>query len=253
VRGILVRALLIVVIAAGAGVAAYAFSKQQPHDYTAVLKFAYGRLVAPELAVLSPNLGDPQIDENVRIQTEAAQLDSFDVAVATSKAAPELGTPGRIAAAVAVGAVRDTLTIDVTATADTPQKAARLANLYGQQYLVLRRQQVAARSKRVVKGLKARLRGLTRDQRKSLPGASLRDQINVEQTLGRLGTGEPLLFQEARPSFAPRNDQTSRNVLFGLVFGLVVGIGLVALRTETTRRSDASVGRVPARGPAPRQ
>jgi capsular polysaccharide biosynthesis protein len=248
---VLARALLVVVVAAAAGAAALAFSNSQPKEYAADVQFAFSRLAAPEYQLLGPGYSEPQGDENVRIQTEAADVKSFDVAQRTAKAAPDLGyTAGQVAGHVAVGPVRDTLTVTITAKSSTPQRAARLANVYSQQYIKLRRARERAQAKTIEKALKAQFNTLSHHEKVTGRGGGLLAQINLVDTLRRVGSGEPQIIEGARASFAPASPNTVKNVLFGVVFGLVVGIGLVALRVETKNRSSSAArrGAVPARG-----
>ena len=244
----LLSALLVVVLAAVAGAAALAFSNAQPKTYAADVKLSFGRLVSPELQLLGAGFSPPQVDENVEIQTEGAEVASFDVARATAAAAPDLGlTPGAVSGDVTVTPVRDTLTVTLVARESTPERAARLANVYAQQYLKIRRQREANRAKQAQTVLKRRLSQLRRPDKRGVRGAGLRDQINTLAIMRRLGSGSPQVIEAARAGGSPASPDTLRNVLFGVLFGLVVGIGLVALRIETSRRAGASSARAPVR------
>lgn len=240
---IVARVLLVLVIAGMAGAAAIVFSAAQPREYQADMRFEYSRLVSPELQFLGPNFIEPQIDENVRIQTEAAEVNSFDVALATAKAAPSLGNVGQISARVAAQPIRDTLVVVLTARASTPQRAARLASTYGRQYLALRRAREAKRGAAAQRVLETRLAELRPDQTRGVQGAGLRDQINTLEILRRIGSGSPQILQNARASFAATSPNTLRNVLFAVLFGIAVGVGLVALRAEGRGRGGVTGAR----------
>lgn len=247
--GAIARALLVVVIAAAAGAAALAFSNAQPKQYGAISKLEFGRLAAPEYQLLGPGYSEPQVDENIRTSTEAADVGSYEVAQATAKAAPQFGPAGKIAGNISVSPVRDTLTVTVGARESTPQRAAQLANVYANQYIKLRRRRETAQARTIEKALKAQFNTLSHHDKVTGRGGGLLAQISVVDTLRRVGSGEPQLFETARPTAAPATPDTSKNVIFGIVFGLVIGIGLVALRAETSRRSTASRrGAAPARG-----
>jgi uncharacterized protein involved in exopolysaccharide biosynthesis len=230
------RVVLVLIIAALAGAAALAFSKSQPKEYQSRLRFEYGRLVSPELQILGPGFAEPGMDENIRAQTEAAAVSSYNVAVATAKAAPNLGTPGQISAHVSAQAVRDTLTVELIARAPTPVGAAQLANTYAQAYLGLRRQRERRRAANAEDTLKKTLVQLPRVDRLGFPGQSLNGQIAGLEILRRNGTGNPQIIEQARPNYALASPLTQRNVLFGVLFGLAVGIGLVALRSDGRSR-----------------
>jgi uncharacterized protein involved in exopolysaccharide biosynthesis len=68
---IIARALLVVAIAALAGAAALAFSSSQPKEYSAVERFAFGRILSPELQALGAGFGEPDVEEDIRTLTEA--------------------------------------------------------------------------------------------------------------------------------------------------------------------------------------
>jgi capsular polysaccharide biosynthesis protein len=249
--GIVLRVALVVFLAAVAGAAAIAFSNSQPKEYAAASALGFGRLASPELQLLGPGFSEPQIDETVEINTDAAEVNSFDVAVATAQAAPDLRyTPGQVAGKVHATGNRDTLIVTVSATSSTPERAARLANVYTRQYLKLRRASERERATTVKRALRAQYSTLTRREKATGRGGGLLAQINTVEVLRRVGSGEPRIIETARPSAAPASPNTSRNLLFGVLFGLAVGIGLVALRAETKSRSRGSGrrGAAPARG-----
>lgn len=240
----LARGLLVVFVALLVGGAAYAFSVSQPQEYQATTEFAYGQLLTPELQVLGSGFGEPDIDEDVRIATEAARVNSFDVAEATARAAPELGySANQIAARVDASPDRGTLVVVLTATANSPEAAERLASAYSNQYLKLVRSGDRRRAMDVEDALRQRLRDLPIGDREGVIGAQLRDQISAVDLLTSVGGGSPAIIEGARASSAPANPQTTRNVLFGLLFGVAVGVGLVALRTETKGRATVTAAR----------
>jgi uncharacterized protein involved in exopolysaccharide biosynthesis len=183
------------------------------------------------------------MDENIRTATEASEVKSFDVAQATAKAAPDLGTASQIASNVAVGPVRDTLTVVITAKGSTPGRAARLARVYGDQYIALHNGRVEKRAAVTQKALEKRYALLNPGEQRTVPGANLRYQINTLDVLRRSGTGEPQIIEEPRASASAVSPNTSHNVLFGILFGLIVGIGLVALRAESPARAAAAAAR----------
>ena len=240
-----VRVVLVLLLTGLAGGAALAYSDTQPKEYASSMRLGFGRQFSPELQILGgPAFGESQVDPNIRMQTEAAAVGSFDVATATAKAAPDLGyTPGAVSSRVTVGPIRDTLTVGITARASTPQKAARLASVYGQQFIAMRRARERARATEAQRVLKARLAHLPRQEVRAPQGNGLRDQINTLEVLRHIGSGIPDILEHPRVTFAAASPDTLKNVLFGVLFGLVVGIGLVALRSEPRTRATAAARR----------
>lgn len=227
-----------VVVALLVGGAAYAFSESQEPQYNSTARFAYGALLSPEIRVLGGDFGEPDVDEDIRIQTEAARLNSFDVARRTATSAPELGySAGQIDSMVEAAPSRGSLIVALTATADGPEKADRLAQAYSDEYLELLRDRERSRTRTVRRVLEQRLDRLSEGDSEGPLGAALRNQISQVQVLGRVGSGSPQLVEAPRASGVPAEPRTQRNVLFGLLFGLAVGIGLVALRSESRARA----------------
>jgi capsular polysaccharide biosynthesis protein len=237
------RILLVLILAVFAGALGYAYSSSQPKRYSADMKLEYSRLVSPDLQLLGGGYSEPQIDENIRIATEAAEVSSFDVAEATAKAHPDLGSANQIAGNINVAPVRDTLTVVVTAHGSTPDRAARLARNYGDSYVAIHNDRIKRRAAAAQRVLEARYAALNQQDKAAVPGANLRFQINTLQVLRRLGAGEPQIIEAPRASSVSSSPNTPRNVIFGLLFGLVVGIGLVALRAESPARAAAAAAR----------
>jgi uncharacterized protein involved in exopolysaccharide biosynthesis len=244
VTSVVGRVLLVLTVALLAGAAAVAFSSAQEREYEATVHFAFGRFLSPEYQILGPDFGEPSVDEEVRIQTEASGIGSFNVARATAKVAPRLGyNADQIAQRVSVKPTRGTLIIVLTARASTPQQAAQLARTYARQYLARRRKRERARAGKVARTLQSRFAALPRLARRGVQGQALRDQLTTLAVYRRLGSGTPEIIQGARASFSPARPQTTRNVLFALLFGIAVGVGVVALRSESRARAAIAAAR----------
>lgn len=243
-RSTLARVLLVVVIAALVGAAAYALSERQDVQYEASTRVQFGSLLSPEVGILGGGFGAGDVDEEVRIATEAVGVNSFDVAQRAAQDVPELGlNAGQIASAVTAEATRGTLIVLVRATASTPQQADRLASAYTEAYLARRRERERRRAAIAEQALQRRLSALSSDDRKGVIGASIRNQIGAVGVLKRVGSGTAQEIEGAHGAASPAEAKTRRNVLFGLLFGLAVGIGLVALRSESRARRAAGADR----------
>ena len=243
-RANIARVVLVLCVTAFAGGAAIAFSDAQPREYSSAMRFSFGRLLSPELQVLGSNFADPVPDAAIRLQTEAATVASFDVARATAAAAPDLGySAGQVAAHIDVQPIRDTLVVAIAAHSSTPERAARLAGVYGEQFLRLRREGDRRRAAVVQQALKAELASLSRREELGLKGGALRDQLGTVAVLRRVGTGSPQVIERPRTSGAPSSPDTTRNVLFGILFGLALGVGMVALRAESRSRAAGAARR----------
>jgi uncharacterized protein involved in exopolysaccharide biosynthesis len=242
-NSLVVKAAVVVVVTAIAGVAAYAFSKQQAKTYTAISQLGYGRSLTPELQSLGPAFAEPTIDAET-MATEASRVKSFDVAIATAQGSPQLHlTAPQVAGRTDVSQPHDTHTVVVTATGSTPLDAALLGNAYVNAYVAMQRARQRKRAGEVQRALQYRLAHISRRSALGPLGATLRDEISLTGLIKRVQSGGPQVIERAHAAGAPSQPQTQRNVLFGVLFGLVAGIGLVALRSETRARSSVAAAR----------
>lgn len=97
---------------------------------------------------------------------------------------------------IEVGQQGESDIIEVTATDSDPERAARAANVYAEQYVEIRRE----------------------DRRE------------------RLQTGRPEIVETASPSSSPVSPKPVRNLIFGCLVGLVVGLGVALLLEQFDRR-----------------
>jgi uncharacterized protein involved in exopolysaccharide biosynthesis len=244
VRGTLFNAFLVLAIAAFVGAAAWAFSSSQEKEYGSSMQLEFSRLVSPELQMLGPAFAEPDIKEEVRLDTAARGVDSVDVAEATARRNPRFGmSGGEIASRVKASPIRGTLIVEVTAEAPNAFVAAVLVKAYVREYLRLRREQEANRVLTVQHALKARLKALPKADKRSFRGAGLRDQIATLDVVRRVGTGVPTVIQEPRVESTVVKPKTQRDVTFGVLFGLAIGAGLVALRSQSRSRGAVAAAR----------
>jgi len=245
------NALLVVAIALLVGAVAYALSARQDKEYESTARLFFNKGAPTALLLLGPEFGQPDVDEQVQLSTAAIDMNSFDVADRTAKEHPILKmTPGEIASNVEASPIRETLIINLTARARNGFVAAVLAQSYVDSYLKLRRERDARQARGVQRALRARLARLPRADRAGPRGEALRDRIAAYSTLIRVGTAGPVQIESPRPSSVEAAPKSGRDALFGILFGLAVGAGLVALRAGGRSRSDVEAARrvsVPAR------
>jgi capsular polysaccharide biosynthesis protein len=231
------RVALVLVLAAIAGAAALVLSQRTEKSYTATSQLVYGVTLRPDLQALGAGTNDATQDVT-RINTETAVLNSYDVAQRTARANAGLGMSANdIHDHVRATAVNESLVANLTATDTSAQKAMQLLRAYRAQYLKLRSDQTKQRAAQVENDLKAELASLPSSQRTGSRGAQLRQQLGALAALKRSGSGVPEVSQDAYAPSSAASPNTTRNVLFGILFGAALGIGLVALRP--VRRAEA--------------
>jgi uncharacterized protein involved in exopolysaccharide biosynthesis len=233
-----IRVLLVAVIAAVVGLAALILSHGQEPQYSASSDLLVGSSVRPELAVLGPPFTGDGTDNAIRMNTEATVAGSHAIAASTATAAPGLGYDAdAVAARVTVSALPQSQVLRISATGPSAAKAAALLTAYRGRYLAAERDRQRTSAKRVQAAVQQRFDNLPRADQKGTLGASLRNQLAALRELAQVGA-LPQVVDPLRASAGPSQPKTGRNVLFGLLFGVAVGIGLVALRSELAKRGD---------------
>jgi capsular polysaccharide biosynthesis protein len=224
-RALAIRAVLIALLAAIVGTAAYVLSERQPERYDASIRLSYA--AGPDRQALG--LADPT-DNTVRLNTEAAALESYDLAVATSRATPGLGlSADEVADRVSAAALPESQVVQLVASGATAQEAVQLLEAYRDQYLQRRRRRDRAEAREAERALRARLSDIPRSERNGALAGALRLQLGALAVVRRVGTGIPQPLEAVRRPTEASAPQTRRNTLFGVLFGLAAGIGLVAM------------------------
>jgi Mrp family chromosome partitioning ATPase len=221
--GILRRRLWLVVVAVIAAVgAALFYSHQQPKQYqsSAVLLF---RQVLLDVQLTGVPLQVPSSDATVESATDVGLLSQDNV---RAGAAAQLGPPYTAASLknqVNISPQNKSNLVEVQATADTPQEAARIANAVAGSFLQIANQQtvsdITAAQNRVRSQIS--VRNLTPAQRTTLRGALVKLSV-----LASLGPQNVHLVQPAVPPTSPSSPKPVRNAIIGGLIGLVIGLAL---------------------------
>ncbi|HEX7300578.1 MAG TPA: hypothetical protein VF257_16390 [Solirubrobacteraceae bacterium] len=239
--GLIVRVLLVAVIAALVGVGALFFSRSQPTRYDAQTKLSFSSALRPELQVLGAPFVRPNIDQDVFNATNAQWVQSRHVARLLSANQPGLGlTEGQIAGRVSVSPIAGTEIVAVKASGPSRRDAEVLARSYTATFVKWFEGRQRDRAEAVQGVLRARYERLSRQQRRSDAGATIRSQLAALDILAQVGSGSPELVETAHAFASPQQPQTRRNVIFGVIFGLAVGIGLVSLRSQLRPRTPSA-------------
>ncbi|MEA2474919.1 MAG: hypothetical protein QOE06_2834 [Thermoleophilaceae bacterium] len=246
-----VNVLLVLGIAVLVGGVAYVLSSRQPDHYESIARLYFAKGAPPALQVLGPQFGEPDVKEEIKLATAAFDMNSLDVAIRTAKDYPILKmTPGEVAADVEARPVRDTLIVEVVATTSNGFVAAVLAKDYVTTYYKVKRERDTARALGVKRVLQSRYGSLSSVDQAGPRGQAIQDQIAQLDTLARVGTAGPQLIEEPRPSTIPVSPKPTQSAVFGALFGLAVGAGLVALRSGGRNRSDVDAARQMSARPA---
>jgi len=137
---------------------------------------------------------------------------------------------GEVLGAVEVSAANENANVTtISATNESPQRAAEIANAYGEAYIDFRREADRSQYKEAIAVLEARLDELPPVEADGPKGDLLNEEISQLEVEEALQTGKVSTVQEAGPPSSPSVPKTKRNVMLGIVFGLILGLGLAAL------------------------
>ena len=229
VRQVLINVALVVVMAVLVGAIAHLLSSRQPREYQASSQLLFN----PRMDVMQA-LGYPvgPQDHGAAVTDDVLDVRSFDVALRTAARMrhPRLSATA-IYGATTVGSAGDV--VSVVTKAGSPDLAAKINSAYVKQYLALGRARDARRARRARLALDRDLQGLALPARAGIRGAALTHEIGVLQVFERVGN-PPVVIQNTIATSAPVSPQTSRDTLFGLLFGALLGVGLFAARTAMT-------------------
>jgi capsular exopolysaccharide synthesis family protein len=214
--------------------AALALAAGQAEKYEASASLLFG-----DANIEQTLLGEPSSRQSSDPQRESAtnvELGALDVVA--ERAAARLRVPGLTGSDVSdqvnISTNRDSDLISVEATASDPRLAARMANVFAQEVVALRRRTDQGRVQQALREVRRELAGS--GQRTGPGGTRLRQQEQRLQVLASVRTGNVEIVQRAQPDDTPVAPRPKRNVLVGAVLGLMIAVALVFLLEQIDRR-----------------
>jgi tyrosine-protein kinase len=225
------NAVLICACALVVGFAAFLLSSLQPARYasSASLLFRQSELVGQLTGFADGERFNTVEQEGA---TNVAVVQSRPVAAETARRAGGGYDLESVQAAIAVEARPNTRVVDVTAEAGTPEGAVRLANTYTEVFVNQRARQVRSQIQEALNRLESELRMLPPEARDGPPGADLEERISTLRVLNAVQSPNVEPIQRAELADAPTSPRPMRNAVLGLLFGLLLGLGLAALRQQ---------------------
>jgi tyrosine-protein kinase len=158
-----------------------------------------------------------------------------------ARAARELGQDvgiGEVLGSVEVSSANEMANIaTISASNESPQRAAEIANAYSRAYIAFRRESEQEKVRKSIAIIEARLAEIPPSEAAGSKAELLHEQLAKLEVEEALQTGHTSLVQEAGPPSSPSSPRTSRNVLIGLIVGLIFGLGLVALIERLDRHA----------------
>jgi uncharacterized protein involved in exopolysaccharide biosynthesis len=222
---------LICACAVVVGLAAFLLSTLQPDRYasTASLLFRQSELVGQVTGFADGERFNTVEQEGA---TNVAVVQSRPVAAETARRVGGDNDLESVQAAVAVEARPNTRVVDVTAEAGTPEQAVRLANTYTEVFVDQRTRQVRGQIREALNRLERELQLLPQAAREGAPGGDLEQRISTLRVLNAVQSANVEPIQRAELADGPTSPRPMRNAVLGLLFGLLLGLGLAALRQQ---------------------
>lgn len=212
-------------------VAAYGLSTLMAKSYaaTASLLFQQSPLVGQLTGFNQNNQFNTVQEEGA---TNVALVGSRPIAARTALEMGRGYSEKSVADAIKLEARPNTKVVDVTAEAATPEEAARLANRYVRVFLESRTRDVQRGIEQALSGLEREFAGLSPDARTGAAGKELEQRINTLRILSAVQSPNVEPIQSAQPPDEPASPRPRRNAMLGLLFGLLLGVGLAAVRQQ---------------------
>lgn len=228
------RRRLIAAIVGAAFLLALAASALQGSRYEARAKLLFGRTSSADAIVAGGVTDTREVPERTAATNLAlASLDGMAVRVKQQLGASS--SAETLKDAVSVQAQGETDLGTVTASWDTPEGAAAVANAFADQIVTVRREAAQADIQRATDALNATL---TEQAPAPEPGAApapetaetraLRARISQLQTLKALETGGVRVVEQARPPEGPSSPRPLRNAVIAAVVALALALFVVA-------------------------
>ena len=220
------RKVIIIVAMVSVPLAAFLVSATKTKEYTATATLLF----------------EPKTEAGLSEATREAATNEALAALpaVAAKAAKQLGGAAAITeilGSVEVSAANEMANLaDVAATNESPERAAEIANAYADAYIEFRREASQSQLRESIAVIEARLEALSPAEAGGAKATVLTEQLSKLEVEEALQTGETKLVQKAEPPASPSTPKTKRDVLIGLLLGIVLGFGLAALVERFDRR-----------------
>ncbi|MDQ3740253.1 MAG: polysaccharide biosynthesis tyrosine autokinase [Actinomycetota bacterium] len=228
------RVWLIVICIAVVAASAAAGSLRQQEQYTASASLLF-RDPAFDRTLFGSSYF-PATPDPAREAATNVELVSLNTVAARTADVLRTYTAAEISDKVVVEAKGQSDVVQTKATDPSPERAARIANVFAEQFIAFRREADRSKVREAQRLVDQQLRSLTPEERESENGESLRQRAEQLRILASLQTGNAELVQAASPPGSPSSPATNRNILMGGLLGLLVGVGLALLLDRLDRR-----------------
>jgi capsular exopolysaccharide synthesis family protein len=221
--------LLALVFVIGAPAAAYLLERGKPPVYRSTALVGIN-----ESTVNTTLLGGGGSFSTTNVTAIADLVTTTPVAQTAASLLRPPANPGQIVGEVTASGDSTTNFLTITAEDRSPVRAAEIANAFAQAISINRKAAAVQQLESAITGIVAQLSHISPND------AAQRGPLNQQLTQLRASLttqgSEAAILQAATPSSAPSGPQTRRTVELGLVIGLLLAFGAVALAENADRR-----------------
>jgi tyrosine-protein kinase len=198
-------------------------SKEKQYTSTATLLFQSGNT--------------SNVDPTREAATNEALASLPVVAVRAAKEMGEGTSVSEVLGAVEVSSSNEMADVaTISATTPSPERSADIANGYSHAFIAFRKETDQVQVQKAIDLVEGSFRELSPEEQAGQEGEKLQDRLNRLKVQQALQTGRAELVQPAGVPSSPSSPKTKRNVLLGILAGLLLGFGLAALLERFDRR-----------------
>ncbi|MGA8804116.1 MAG: polysaccharide biosynthesis tyrosine autokinase [Solirubrobacterales bacterium] len=214
--------------------AALGLSLAQQKQYTATIAILFRNPGLDQEILGHGNILFPPIDADQEAATNLrlVDLDTVDRLVGGQLGLSQSDVRGKID----VQAQGNSNIVTVSATDPSPQRAANIANVFGQQFIAFRRDADRAKINQATILLQNRINELPPGGGGDIRRSLLENRLTALETLADLQTGNAEVVQPADVPTSPSSPKIVRNTVIGGLIGVLLALALALILDRVDRR-----------------